>query len=89
MIDKSKRNIEYDEPIKLEGKVLSTTHSEDVIPELSTKKLLLGNMSTEIASYTRTQFKKEFAKLMEKTSISGLKNILKLIFLLVSSHLLY
>jgi hypothetical protein len=26
-------------------------------------------MSTEIASYTRTQFKKEFAKLMEKTSL--------------------
>ena len=33
MIDKSKRNIEYDEPIKLEGKVLSTTHSEEVAPE--------------------------------------------------------
>ena len=33
IIDKSKRNFEYDEPIKLEGKVLSTTHSEEVIPE--------------------------------------------------------
>ena len=33
MIDKSKRNIEYDEPIKLEGEVLSTTHSEEVAPE--------------------------------------------------------
>lgn len=33
MIDKSKRDIEQTEPIKLEGEVLSTTHSEEVVPE--------------------------------------------------------
>ncbi len=33
MIGKSKRDIEQTEPIKLEGEVLSTTHSEEVGPE--------------------------------------------------------
>ena len=33
MIDKSKRDLEQTEPIKLEGEVFSTTHSEEVIPE--------------------------------------------------------
>lgn len=33
MIDKSKRDLEQTEPIKLEGEVLSTTHSEEFCPE--------------------------------------------------------
>lgn len=33
MIDKSKRDIEQTEPIRLEGEVLSTTQSEEIVPE--------------------------------------------------------
>ena len=33
MIDKSKRDIEQTEPIKLEGEVLSTTHREEIVSE--------------------------------------------------------
>ena len=33
MINKSKRDIKQTEPIELEGEVLSTTHSEEIVPE--------------------------------------------------------
>lgn len=33
MINKSKRDIEQTEPVELEGEVLSTTHSEEIVPE--------------------------------------------------------